>query len=89
MDYWEALYKAAKKSGTPTTKIGPKVGLTRGFIASCKTQDVEPKIYNAVKYLDACGYVLAAIPADKVPDYAIVITERDGRQESQEEECHD
>ena len=73
MDFWETLYTAADNAGVPTTKIGPKLGLSRGYIAACKAQGVTPGLVNAARLLGACGYVLAALPADQLPDGALVI----------------
>ena len=73
MNFWNVLYKVAKKSGCNTTDIGPKMGLSRGYISSCKTQNVTPLIDNAIRMLDVCGYSLCAIPSDEIPDNAFVV----------------
>jgi len=73
MGFWAVLYQAAKRSKVRTTDIGPKLGLSRGFVSACKTQNVEPKIYNAARLLSVCGFTLCAIPSEKVPDDALVI----------------
>ena len=73
MNYWGILYAAANNAGVPTTKIGPNLGLSRGYVAACKAQGVTPGLDTAARLLGACGYVLAAVPADSVPDGALVV----------------
>ena len=73
MKFWEILYTAANNAGIPTTKIGPKLGLSREYVATGKSKEVDPSTTTAARLLGACGYVLAALPADRVPDDALVI----------------
>lgn len=73
MKFWDILYSVADNSGIPTTKIGPKLGLSREYVAVGKNKDVDPSTATAARLLGVCGYVLAAVPGDAVPPGALVI----------------
>jgi len=73
MNFWETLYTAANNSGVPTTHIGPKLGLSREYVSVGKSNGVDPGTMTAARLLGACGYVLAALPADSVPADALRI----------------
>ena len=77
MEFWETLYTAANNAGVPTTHIGPKLGLSREYVAVGKSNGVDPGTTTAARLLGACGYVLAALPADDVPRGALVIAAGD------------
>lgn len=74
MKFIDLIYEVAKRSGTPTTAIGPAVGKSRVYVARMKTANSDPSTANAARVLEACGWKLVAIPADKVPDEAIEIS---------------
>ena len=74
MNFWDVLYKAAKNGNVNTTDIGPKLGLNRTFVSSSKAQKVTPRLDNACRMLDVCGYGLYAIPHDSAPTDALQIT---------------
>ena len=73
MNYWEVLDAAAAAAGVPTTHIGPAVGLNRAYVAGGRNRGGSPTVATAARLLGACGYVLAALPVDAVPDGALVL----------------
>ena len=73
MNYWKALYTAADNVGVNTTEIGPKLGMSRGYIAAAKAKDASPSVSNAARFLGVCGYALCAVPDDEIPEHALVI----------------
>ena len=73
MEFWDVLYTAAEKSGIPTTHIGEKLGLNRAYVAVGKNKGTDIGTSKAARLLGACGYVLAALPADDLPPGALVI----------------
>lgn len=77
MKFWDILYTAADNAGIPTTKIGPKLGLSREYVAVGKNKGVDPSTATAARLLGACGYVLAAIPAEVLPSGALVLSGAD------------
>jgi len=77
MNFWAVLYQAAKRSHVNTTDIGPKLGLSRGYISAQKTKGIDTSVSNAARLLGVCGFSLCAIPSDKVPDEALVINHSD------------
>ena len=74
MSFWAVLYQAAKRSNVRTTEIGPKLGLNRSYVSAQKSANVDTSVSNAAKLLSVCGFTLCAIPSDKVPDDALVIS---------------
>lgn len=78
MNYWKVLYTAADNVGINTTEIGPKLGMSRGYIAAAKAKGASPSVSNAARFLGVCGYVLAAIPKDAIPKDAITIDGDEG-----------
>ena len=79
MNFWEIIYTTANNAGIPTTKLGPKLGLSREYVAVCKSRGVSPSVENAARILSVCGYKLAAIPVDSVPENVLIIeAENDG-----------
>ncbi len=74
MNFWKILYMAADNAGIPTTHIGPKLGLSREYVATGKSKGIDPSTTTAARLLSACGYVLAVLPVDSLPPGALVIT---------------
>ena len=75
MNYWEVLYTAADNVGVNTTDIGPKLGMSRGYISAAKAKGAIPSVSNAARFLGACGYALCAVPDDDIPESALVIND--------------
>ena len=75
--FWQVLLAAANRNGYTMTAICEKLGLSRAYISKGKTTGTVPLVDTAARLLGACGYALAAVPADNVPDDALVITAGD------------
>lgn len=73
MQAYEALRKAAKDAGIPLTHIGPAMGKPSTYVNNGITRGSSPQCNTMASMLDVCGYKLAAIPKDDVPDSALVI----------------
>ena len=73
MEFYDAVYRIAKKKGITIEKISLSLGKTSGFITAQKSRGSKPRIDTAAKILDACGYILCAIPEDEVPNWVIEI----------------
>ena len=73
MQFYDALYRIAAENGLTFDKLSLKMGHTSSYISAPKSRGSVPKVSNAVKMVAECGYVICAIPKDKVPDNAIEI----------------
>lgn len=73
MEFYQVIYKIASDNGLKIVDITDRLGRSKAYFASNRARGSLPKVDNAARILEACGYVLAAIPADKVPDEALVI----------------
>lgn len=73
MDAINAVRQAANNSGVKTTEIGPAMGKTKSYLAANASRGSIPKADSLAAMLEVCGYVLCAVPKDKVPKSAIVI----------------
>ena len=69
----DALRIAANNSGITLSKIGLSLGKSRQYVNAIITGGNTPKCDTMAAMLNVCGYELAAIPADAIPDNAIVI----------------
>lgn len=74
MNFIEALYEVSKRTGTPVTQIGLRIGTGREYVSRMKRNNTDPGTANAARLLDACGWAIAVMPKDEVPDCALVIT---------------
>lgn len=74
MKFIDLIYEVAKRSGTPTTAIGPAVGKSRVYVARMKTAGSDPSTANAARMLEACGWKLVALPDGNVPDEALIVS---------------
>jgi DNA-binding phage protein len=74
MKFIDMIYEVAKMSGMPTTKIGPAVGKNREYVSKIRSAGADPSTANAARMLEACGWKLVALPADKVPPEAMEIS---------------
>ena len=73
MQFYDAVYRAAKISGLTMEQISHKLGKTASYITSSKARGSAPKVDNAAEILNACDFTLCAVPKDEVPEGAIVI----------------
>lgn len=69
----DALKEALNSSGIPVTHIGLKLGRRPNYVSGIATRGSAPQADTLASMLSACGYVLAALPADQVPESALVI----------------
>ena len=74
MNAIEIVYEAARRAGMSTSSIGPKIGKNRAYVARMKNAGSDPSTANAARMLEACGWSLIAMPADEVPQNALVIS---------------
>ena len=77
MDAIGAVKAAAQATGTPTTHIGPAMGRASRYVASAAARGSDPLTGTTAAMLDACGYVLAAVPVSQpLPPGSLVIDPR-------------
>lgn len=69
----DALKEAANSSGIPVAHIGLKLGRRPNYVSGIATRGSTPQANTLASMLSVCGYVLAALPADQVPESALVI----------------
>lgn len=74
MNIIEIIYRAAEHAGISTSSIGQKLGKNRAYVAKMKTAGSDPSTANAARMLEACGWKLVALPEDKVPDEALIVS---------------
>lgn len=54
-------------------QVAARLGKSRAYVSNGKSRGSDPSTGNAAAMLNACGYVLAALPADSVPPDALTI----------------
>lgn len=69
----EVIKEAAHKKGLPTTHIGPMIGKGANYFSAIDSRGSTPKADTLAAMLKPCGYKLAAIPEDELPESALVI----------------
>ena len=69
----DALKEALNSSGIPVTHIGLKLGRRPNYVSGIATRGSTPQADTLASMLSVCGYVLVALPADQVPESALVI----------------
>ena len=69
----DALKEALNSSGIPVTHIGLKPGRRPNYVSGIATRGSTPQADMLASMLSVCGYVLAALPADQVPESALMI----------------
>ena len=74
MDAMDALKQAANNAGIPLMHIGRKMGVADNYVNKTIARGSVPKCDTMARMLGVCGYVLAAIPNNDIPNNAIVIT---------------
>lgn len=73
MKAFEALKEASDKSGVPMYKIGPAMGRPASYVSTGMARGSSPRCDTMAKMAGVCGYALALVPLDDLPDSALVI----------------
>lgn len=73
MNGFEAIKKAATSSGVSVRSVLLNCGRSETLVNNGINRGSSPATNTAAQLLGACGYVLAAVPAEDVPPTAIVI----------------
>lgn len=73
MEAFEALRIASDKAGIPDYKIGPSMGKPASYVSNGRARGSSPQCNTMAAMLGVCGYRLAAIPSEDVPESALVI----------------
>lgn len=73
MNFYDMLYKIAKENGMTFERLSWKLGHSASYIGGSKSRGSLPRIDNAARIIDACGYTLCVVPKDNVPDGAMTI----------------
>jgi len=69
----ELIKTACHNAGLSYIAASRAMGRNDNFIAATVNRNSVPKADTLAAMMDACGYVLAAVPADDVPGTALVI----------------
>lgn len=73
MNGYKAIKAAAAARGVSVRQVLLKSGKAESYISKAINRGSSPTTDTAAQLLGACGYVLAAVPAENVPSTAIVI----------------
>ena len=73
MELWEVLDNVKRLAGLSDRALSERMRRSSGYYSALKAQNRDLQYGTVVRILGACGYVLAALPADRVPDGALVI----------------
>ena len=73
MKTYDAIRIAARNAGMSLRGLGRAYGKTDGYIVSAISRGNTPKTDTTAGILATCGYALCAVPADNVPEDALVI----------------
>lgn len=65
--------EAAKAAGVPLTHIGDTMGKRPNYASVTLGRGSRPRVDTYAAMLSACGYILAAVPAEDVPASALVV----------------
>lgn len=71
--FYDVLQEAAEASGVSLSSVGVAMGHSRSYVLGAMSRGSVPSVDNAAAMLDACGWSLAAVPAEDVPPSALVI----------------
>lgn len=88
MYFYDALREIAKREKKSFTYIAQRLGKTNSYISRAITRNSDPSTANAAAMLSICGWVLCAVPVDRVPDYAMVISPRSDKEKKAAELQH-
>lgn len=73
MKFYDVVYKLAAEKGMSIENLSLKLGKSARYIGGSKSRGSLPKVNNAAMIIDACDYVLCAIPNDEIPESAYII----------------
>ena len=73
MNFYDAVYEITRNGGMSIENLSLKLNRAPRYIASAKSRGSLPKIDNAAMILEALDYKLCIVPADDIPEDAIVI----------------
>lgn len=73
MNGYKAIKAAAAARGVSVRQVLLKSGKAESYISKAINRGSSPTTDTAAQLLGACGYALAAVPAEDVPPTAIVI----------------
>lgn len=73
MNFYDAVYEITRSSGMSIEDLSLKLKRGPKYIASSKSRGSLPKMDNAAMILEALDYKLCIVPADDIPEDAIVI----------------
>ena len=73
MNAIDTVRTAADRAKIPTTHIGIKLGKSRAYFSMCAKKGRDPQSQTLADMLDVCGYVLCAVPKNRIPKNALVI----------------
>jgi len=77
MKAMQALRHISRITNMSFYSISLGIGKSRQYVSNVATRDTTPSASNFAKMLEVCGYALCAVPADKIPSYAIIIDDND------------
>ena len=77
MKAMQALRHISRITNMSFYSISLGIGKSRQYVSNVATRDTTPSASNYAKMLEVCGYALCAVPADKIPSYAIIIDDND------------
>lgn len=69
----EVIKAAAKNAGLSLRAVSTAMGKSANYIGATFSQKSTPKADTLASVLKPCGYKLAAIPENDLPDSALVI----------------
>lgn len=73
MELWDVVNKVKADSGLSDRALSERLRRSSGYFSALKAQNKDPQTSTVVRMLGACGYALAAVPVDALPDDALVI----------------
>ena len=73
MKAYEAVKRAAELAGVSLAKASRSLDKPDNYISNGAARGSTPKADTLAAMLGACGYVLAAVPAEDVPASALVV----------------
>lgn len=73
MQAFEALREASERAGVPMYKIGPAMGKPASYVSTGMARGSSPRCDTMAKMAGVCGYGLALVPVEEMPESALVI----------------
>ena len=77
MKAYDAVRIAARNSGTSITSLSLSCAKSQNAISDAARKGKDPSSATLSGYLERCGYALAAVPEDDLPESALVINGKD------------